>query len=275
MLDLRAVVHHLLEEQMPNMLDKQKCSITARNIFNYLAQGEKVNANNNLSMLLPSLDALAIAIQAHASSGDAAVYYVHYDHLTNDTSHYFILCCVGGYVLVLQSAVFEFSIYEWLFPEDARSAVDASIISDFWRLAASNDIRDSFTLEQAQRDHAQQCAVLDSISRCKYSQGRLVPISEFVRDYIDSGLRMLVGQWTLDNLEARSSLFQNLFACILQRDVIRSHISLGFTKEAAVKHVSAPLRVECCGQVCDHCFTSPVQPPIWTHASWHAAHGPP
>ena len=261
---LLRLVHHLTVVHRANILDVTKCSTTARNVYNYLcAPGEAdvaapaaaasassgggaMPANNNLADVEPNLADLEHALLD--PRGTAFVTYVHFDHLTNDTSHYFIVMCSGGTVVVLQSAVFEFSIRDWLFPEQARAELlgggteataeptepaDASDASEAMRLG--------FAREQAARDRARGAAVLDSIAECRWSGGKTSTTEAFARDFLPA-LASLEGTWREDDVAARSATYRRLFACRLQEDVVRAAVRTGFDKPARVKVHLRPLR---------------------------------
>lgn len=117
------MVHHLMVVQRLNMLDTTKCSTTARRVFNYMCGLGAVETNDNLSHTPPNLAELVEGLTRSSERTDVTdigtdmrmdigigmrVAYVHFDHLTNETSHYFIVVAHGGRVTLLQSAVFEF-----------------------------------------------------------------------------------------------------------------------------------------------------------------------
>jgi hypothetical protein len=252
---LLRLVHHLTVVHRANILDVTKCSTTARNVYNYLcAPGEAdvadaaaaagaMPANNNLADVDPNLADLERALLD--PRGAAFVAYVHFDHLTNDTSHYFIVMCSGGTVVVLQSAVFEFSIRDWLFPEQARAellgggteaAAEPTEPAD-----ASEAMRLGFAREQAARDRARGAAVLDSIAECRWSGGKTSTAEAFARDFLPA-LASLEGTWREDDVAALSATYRRLFACRLQEDVVRAAIRTGFEKPARVKVHLRPLR---------------------------------
>lgn len=220
---LAGLVHHLLVEKKANMLDKTKCSVSARNIYNYIC-GDEVACNDNLADCLPNLRELGAALCA----GDGA-FYVHFEHLTNETSHYFIICRSGDVAMLLQSAVFEFSIFEWLHPELARQVYPGQ--------EGELDARDRAALEQRRSDHRRHAAVLDNIEACRYNSGRPIPVDALVAEFIPK-LVSLEGAWTLDDCADRCRVFKELFACELNADIIRSHIKMG-AKPAAVKFITS------------------------------------
>lgn len=249
MLDLHALAHHLLVEQRVNVLDKQKCSTTARNIYNHMTGGTSMGGNNNLAGMPANLDALfgALADETAATAAgprpsgaqEARIFYVHFDHLTNDTSHYFIICKSDAGVMLLQSAVFEFSIFDWLFPQQSLAEAQRQLAEAERALGASDDPLDAMRLEQARRDAERARAVIGRISDCAYSGGRIVPTAHFVSDFLPA-LATLQGMWTLDRLDAACDTYRRLFACDLQAAAIAGHIRVGGLKPASVKFIDAP-----------------------------------
>lgn len=113
-MDFDNLVKVLLFQRKLDMLDRTKCSISARNIYNYLCGIGSVKANDNLSNLSSNMDDLSETI---LKCKKPSVFYIHFDHLTNETSHYFIIIALEDCIYMFQSAVFEFNIYEWLYPE--------------------------------------------------------------------------------------------------------------------------------------------------------------
>lgn len=244
--DLDAVVRHLLVEQRSNVLDKTKCSTSARLIYNYLGGrgggggADDVARNDNLVDTLPNLDQLPTDLGVEEQDAEPRVYYVHFDHLTNETSHYFILCRVRGRVLVLQSAVFEYNIYEWLHPSESRVALlgaSPPCVED-----EDDDPRTRIFMEQQARDRARQLAVYDSIEACRYSRRVTVPVAEFLADFLPK-LRSLEGQWTEGDVERRCETYRELFACRLNVELVRAQVRLGGLKPASVKYIRRTMKM--------------------------------
>lgn len=230
MLELERIVHHLLVEQNVNMLDKTKCSTSARNIYNYLCGARSMTANNNLCDMAPNLAELVDALKVREQR---AVYYVHLDHLTNETSHYFIIVQCGDFVTVLQSAVFEFSIYDWLYPEESMRESARDLAARREELSRSDDIRDGFLLRQYEMSSRRTLDTLQSISVNAFSKGVQVDTRTFEQSFLKK-LAQLEGIWTDDDVSSKCATYTELFACKLDEDIIRSHIRLGI-KPASVK----------------------------------------
>ena len=232
-LDLRSLADHLMVAQRVNMLDLTKCSTTARRIYDYLCNSTMAT-NDNLASVAPNLSAL----RSHRTEGADMVAYVHFDHMTNDTSHYFIVVRSGSSVLVLQSAVFEFSLRDWLFPDEARKELHATAstasLNALDALDALDDPVSAFVAEQAERDLKRGDAILDSIEACRWSGGRAVAVEEFEAEFLPA-LASLEGVWAEHEVAERAAAYRRLFACRLQEDVVRSVIRNGFDKPAAVK----------------------------------------
>jgi hypothetical protein len=189
-----------------------------------------MQVNNNLSDREPNLEHMSdLLLHGRASE----VYYVHFDHITNETSHYFIICKVAQEILVLQSAVFEFNIFEWLQPKANIDSCKRDFEQVKAELGTSDDIRDRYALEQHERTFARQLAILENIDACKYSSGRRIPIRTFIGEFIPK-LQTIEGAWTLENMDEKCQMYRELFSCRLNYDIIRSHVKLG-TKDASVK----------------------------------------
>jgi hypothetical protein len=250
---LRELVQRMLVEQRLDVLDRTKCSVTARNVYNWFAgapAGGGVAPNDNLVGSSLGLDELEAALQE--GGGGGAVFYVHFDHMCNDTSHYFVLVRdAGGQVLMLQSAVFEFSIRDWLFPWDAvREAADgyaqtlgnivAAAPAPAPAPAPAYDARSAAALQQAQLDLARQASVAGRIASCRHSCGRASTAERFVADAMPL-LRALEGCWAVEDVERHCRAYGELFACALQAPVVRANVANGFDKPARFRFQSAKL----------------------------------
>ena len=244
--DIRHLADHLMVAQRVSMLDTTKCSTTARRVYDYLCaagqgqgQGSTIAPNDNLAAVAPNLAAL----RPSASAGDF-VAYVHFDHMTNDTSHYFIVVRSGPSVLVLQSAVFEFSLRDWLFPDEARMELHAATaaermpgmpgMSGMPGMPGMSEEVAAFVAEQAGRDRKRGDAILDSIAACRWGGGKTATVEEFEAEFLPA-LASLEGVWAEREVPERAAVYRRLFACRLQEDVVRSVIRNGFDKPAAVK----------------------------------------
>lgn len=107
------MAYQLMANKNEDMLDKTKCSVTAKNIFNYLTdKSEHISWNDTLMTNFLTLEEFEIDIKS--TINDNKIYYVYYDHITGETSHYFIIIRLENQFYFLQSAVFEYSIADWL-----------------------------------------------------------------------------------------------------------------------------------------------------------------
>lgn len=119
-INIDKLINELLFEKNLDMLDRTKCSISARNIYNYLCGDNSVNQNDNLSNKSSNINDPNRQVGELRDLSDTImncnkphVFYIHFDHLTNETSHYFIVIAMGNSnksIYVFQSAVFEFNI---------------------------------------------------------------------------------------------------------------------------------------------------------------------
>jgi hypothetical protein len=260
-IDLPSLVHHLLVEQRVNVLDRTKCSTSARHIYNYLCgDGGSVQTNDNMSHQTDS-QLLELTTVLKCGTDVPIVCYVHFHHLTNETSHYFIVVRMGTEVMVLQSAVFEFSIHDWLYPdaslsvdtdqlETARAEYNAVIDrSDTPSHTIAFDAREEqlarCQLDQHERDFMQRVSILESIRACRYSSGRVMSIPQFEQTFL-AQLATLEGVWTEPEVDRNCETYQSLFACQLNRDLIRSHVRMGIPS-ASVKFMSANMTVATMG----------------------------
>jgi asparagine synthase (glutamine-hydrolysing) len=143
-LEINELISELLHVMSEDMLDKTKCSVTSRNVFNYVIS--KYHREGHVPKQIAWNDTLqgisSSTLQGISSStlqenyvtlsqmismcGDYSlenqIAYVYYDHLCGYTSHYFIMIFNGRQEFyLLQSAVFEYSLACWTFnisPED-------------------------------------------------------------------------------------------------------------------------------------------------------------
>lgn len=229
MIDLNTFIYPLFMIQNENMLDKTKCSTTSRKIYNYLSSDNTVACNDNLSNLKPNLDCF------NTDFINNRIFYIHLDHLTNETSHYFIVILIENEVLVLQSAVFEFNIYEWLFPLLNLESITKEYNDIKTLLKDSDDLRDKYSLEQETRKYNKQKIILENIDACNYSNKRIIDKDKFLNSFIIK-LQQLEGDWTLENFEEKIEIYAHLFSCQLNKEIIKSQIKLG-CKPAHVKYI--------------------------------------
>jgi hypothetical protein len=101
-----------------DVIDKTKCSVTAKNIFNYIMNvysdnTENISWNDTLNNNYIELEEFTNVDKKNC------VFYVYYEHVTGETSHYFIMMYDNDEnFIVLQSAVFEYSIMDWMYPDN-------------------------------------------------------------------------------------------------------------------------------------------------------------
>lgn len=246
-MDLADLLQHLLHghgEQAANMLDRTKCSTTARAVYNYLTGSQDICQNENLKgtgmavqQLLPSMQ------QAVTEPGQ--VFYVHFDHITGDTSHYFIIVQRQDQVVLLQSAVFEFSIQDWLLPNDESDPSPSPChmttekgfdSDDVFETARRNAIR-----QQAERDVTERQRILESIRQCAFSQGRVMSICEFGHEFVPA-LLSLEGTWHESEVPTRCDAYARCFSCIMNPDMVRSRLRTG-SKPGELRYCWAPLKL--------------------------------
>ena len=151
------------------------------------------------------------------------IFYVHFDHIVGETSHYFIICQTGESFIILQSAVFEFSIRDWLFPAEAI----ASAVEDHRLKCASlqpEELRDRFQLEQHDRDLQRNLGIFERIKGCIYSSGRVLDLKEIGGFLL--GLAALEGHWPTPGHDVYDmcDMYQRVFSCLLPADVIKSKV---------------------------------------------------
>jgi len=272
-----SVIHHLLVEHEADMLDKTKCSVSARRIYNFLCDDrEDIKPNDNMpdQVCSRSVDLVrdllsretkqssssdhekeqeqAADVECTANDGnetvdrDFRVYYVHLDHLTNETSHYFILCCRAGRVVVLQSAVFEYSIEEWLHPvkalrdvEAQMEALDRSIDRDARDGCDDNDLdqlRNLIEMTYNKTELKKQAGIYQAIMESPFSMGRTMTVAEFIHAFVFP-LASLEGTWTAHDVNRNCAVFRRLFACELPREIIAAHVRGGI-KPAVLKFIA-------------------------------------
>jgi hypothetical protein len=234
-INIDKLINELLFEKNLDMLDRTKCSISARNIYNYLCGDNSVNPNDNLSNKSSNLRDLSDTIM---NCNKPHVFYIHFDHLTNETSHYFIVIAMGNSnksIYVFQSAVFEFNIYEWLYPEKCLLEEDIKL-EEYSKNLLKDDRYDIYMDQYKNIDYNRKINILKNIERCKYSSARKISYDDFLNEFIPK-LKSLEGTWTLSNYLDKCKCYSELFSCVLPEDIIRSHITLGI-KDASVKFIS-------------------------------------
>jgi pyruvate/2-oxoglutarate dehydrogenase complex dihydrolipoamide acyltransferase (E2) component len=265
-MDFAALVHHLLVHQRASMLDRTKCSVTACGIYNYLCAGGdggggygggRIAWNDNLVGAAPNWAGFAAAAAAAAASAAPTVYYAHLDHITGETSHYWIVVQRGDAVMLLQSAVFEFSIRDWLFPDDAEAEAAAEHAAGVAAAAADADAYgdDEHARAYAAARLAAATAGLDATLRSRrgvmarvraagpWARGAAVPLADFLARFVPA-VASLEGEWPAApaDVAARCAAYEATFGCRLDAERLARLLRVGGVRPAAVKWVSAPLR---------------------------------
>lgn len=261
--DFEQLVNYLLCTQSENMLDKTKCSTTACNVYNFLCNGDsKMIYNNNLITTHPNLSELPEAL--YANSRDNTAYYLHFDHITGETSHYFIICQIRDRVVLFQSAVFEYSISDWLFPDKAKQEGKQLFDSQLLMLDSDDTVRYDITKQQLLYTFEERLQIIKRIESCKWSSIRNYTIQEFITEFIPL-LESLEGVWSTqeEDLNAKRETYTQCFACYLKPGNLRGKLRqqaerLGMFKWTSdtMKWTPPPLDL----------YTSPVDSLLQSHA---------
>lgn len=242
-MDLSNLLQHLIDgHQSANMLDRTKCSTTARSIYNYLTDvKDNLHPNENLVGEKGRPISQLITDMTRAVDDLGHVFYVHFDHITGDTSHYFIAVQHRHHIVLLQSAVFEFSIHDWLYPK--AKGVSPTTITQHTATASTDPLeiaRQEAYEEQERRDIRENDHVLDRIRSCPFSEGRVLSISEMASDFMPS-LLSLEGAWTDADVGNRCESYARCFSCNLDQDMIIGRIRTG-SKPGQLRYSSGVLR---------------------------------
>ncbi len=183
------------------MLDKTKCSITAKNIYNYICKNYSIYENCGISWN-DTLFNNYITLTEFENMKDKnnKIFYVYYDHITGETSHYFILICTNNICYILQSAVFEYSIYDWINNGDTIK---------------NNEINNDINVEKdieyyrnlfLNNENKNKDEIKSSIKNAnKYYSTETI-------DLFINLLKKLEGSWSSDVFE-KCKIFTKLFAC--------------------------------------------------------------
>ena len=248
-IDMEDIVSRLMEQQLDDMLDRTKCSITARNVFNALSQSTTgIHGNDTLSNEPANLCTFAERLRGAAKDG--SVSYVHFDHVTGESSHFFVVVQLPGRrVCVLQSAVFEFSLRDWVLTDEAEAALEEEtrvVCIDL----NDDDPYDAVWIEQAKRMHKRGLDILHRIRECPFSGGRTFELEEFISMFVDR-LKGLEGAWEVARIPELCDLYAELFSCRLNVNMMRSHVSLG-AKPASIRLVLNKYRPRGCEVAAPH-----------------------
>jgi hypothetical protein len=228
----------LISIQSDNMLDRTKCSTTARNIYNFITDQE-VGQNNNLSTMSSNINLLL----EHIKENNNIAYYIHFNHITNDTSHYFIVIKWNNNITILQSAVFEFSLADWCFPDDYENELKDNYIKKCKKIddneeeSYRRDIFKKFELSTI----TTYMKIVDQIKECEFSKCRILTIEEF-ENYFLEPLISLEGIWNMDNINDKINAYKKVFSCNLDYDKMIQIISVNENKNAELKWISSSLQ---------------------------------
>jgi hypothetical protein len=220
MIKFDEMVKELMKTQGENMLDKTKCSITAKNIYNYLLDSNesKIAWNDTLTSSedVLSLDQLITEI----NKKEEQIFYVYYDHITGETSHYFILYNDGDTgIYWMQSAVFEYCMADWL-------GIDEETTSSSSSASASASATPVFTSEYERMRHEMQMSynnklqkekeeIINRIKACPHSFQNQIIYRDFTDIFVPK-MKQLEGSWNSSppqSIVDKCALYTELFAC--------------------------------------------------------------
>ena len=247
-----AIVAELLAREQASMLDRTKCSMTARNVYNRLTGTADRRYNDNLLAETRGVPELAAELRAAERAGEGRAYYVHFEHVTGESSHYFILLQLPGArggVLLLQSAVFEFSIRDWLDPGALEAAARAAYAAA--AAALPRDERDAARREALRAGHVRNrdfdLETAANVRACRFAERRAVPsVAELEAAFL-APLASLCGPWAAgDDTARRCRAYRALFGCRLDERAMSRAVALG-CPAAAVRFVSGALAAGTCG----------------------------
>jgi hypothetical protein len=213
-LKLKELISELVTNRNEDILDKTKCSVTAKNIYNYI-----INNYTDTKKTIDWNDTLQedyVTIDKFKPNKNEA-YYVYYDHVTGETSHYFIILFDNKYNFhILQSAVFEYSMMDWINPEGITKIFTKWDDSQFGILKKEQEKIDNKEKENT---------IL-----------RLTNTKNVSNNYFIEGLENLQGYWVND-CENKCKLFTELFACKMD--------SLSLSKKFKLDEKYAEFRLRC------------------------------
>jgi asparagine synthase (glutamine-hydrolysing) len=206
LINIEDIINNLLSVMPEDMLDKTKCSVTTKNVYNYITKNYSSNNsvveiswNDTLHTNFLTIDDMKDLYNQYALENSIA--YVYYDHLCGHTSHYFIM--LFNYrqdFYLLQSAVFEYSLACWTgnISEYDRKLLDRQGLGGF----------DSFSFDDSFDDSSRLETLLKIKNNVPATQCRNV--IDFLKD-----IAKLEGPTTelLQDVSGYCSLFEKLFAC--------------------------------------------------------------
>jgi asparagine synthase (glutamine-hydrolysing) len=234
------IIDDLIEDLMQNMaesmLDRTKCSITAKNIFNYVVKHYSSKELGHLNKFIHWNDTLQNdyislnefinehtlnkhtlnkhTLNKHTLKCANKMYYVYYDHICGQTSHYFILIFNnnGNQFYMMQSAVFEYSLSCWCFqlPLDEVDLVGQKPIY--------NNTFENGTLEYYQylQNYNNKLKRYDTIQRIKNCPEHNTPRN--LDDSFIGDLKRLEGVWSPN--DGKPQIFEKLFACDMNASIL-------------------------------------------------------
>jgi len=223
----------LISIQSDNMLDRTKCSTTARNIYNFITNQE-IGQNNNLSTISSNIHLLL----DHIKNNNNIAYYIHYNHITNDTSHYFIIIKWNMNITILQSAVFEFSLADWCFPNNYENELK----NDYNEKCKKIDNEEESYREKAYKDFElyklnNGIKFVNQIEECEFSKCKILNTEEFEHNFLQP-LISLEGIWNIDNINDKINIYKKVFSCNLDYELMTKIILLNENKIAELKWIS-------------------------------------
>ena len=199
-----------LTTETETMLDRTKCSTTARKIFNLLARSDssKIDVNDNLIDICQDLMGFKNLIRDALNR----IYFVHFHHHCGTDSHYFVVYQLGNHVTVLQSAVFDFSLAGWLFPEmmELEAEDEYKIRCEIINLEHDGRRKEIF-LDAANRQMLNELHMVSEIKACDYSQKKVHDAEKFCQSFVHD-LENITGIWQSDNLESKCTSYRRIFA---------------------------------------------------------------
>jgi len=237
--NLNNIFRKLISIQSDNMLDRTKCSTTARNIYNFITSQE-IGQNNNLSTMPSNIHLLLEHIKQH----DNIAYYIHFNHITNDTSHYFIIIKWKMNITILQSAVFEFSLADWCFPDDYENEVQNSYTQKCKKIDTEEEefYRRNIFKEYELSNMNNQMKYVNQIKECHFSKCKILTIEEFEHSFLQP-LISLEGIWNINNINDKINAYKKVFSCILDNEKMIQIVSVNENKIAELKWISDSINI--------------------------------
>ena len=232
--NLDNIFKKLISIQSDNMLDRTKCSTTARNIYNFITNQE-IGQNNNLSTMSSNIHLLL----EHIKQNDNIAYYIHFNHITNDTSHYFIIIKWKMNITILQSAVFEFSLADWCFPDNYENELKNNYTEKCKKIDEEEEeiYRRKIFKEYELSSINHGMNFVNQIKECEFSKCKILTIEEFEHNFLEP-LISLEGIWNINNINDKINSYKKVFSCNLDNEKMIQIISLNENKIAELKWIS-------------------------------------